>query len=138
MTVDYNNRQEIDRLYTHDYLFEGFSYDYYERQISLSCTNSYLKKILNFEFCNVIYYKMQSCLFWAPGYNIYDMYTVELPEEFLKQIDEIKNTKPDWYKMSEVGKGTKYIAVEMVVNSGDALLIVCEKIDISECEYNGD
>lgn len=138
MTIDYKNKQEIDELYTHDYLFKGLNYDYYKRQISLSCSNGYLKKVLNFEFCNVIYYKMQSCLFWTAGYNIYDMYTVELPEEFLKQIDEIKNTKPDWYKMSELGQGAEYIAVEMMVNSGDALLIVCEKIDITECEYNGD
>lgn len=132
MTIYYRNKQLIDNLNIHDSLFDGFNYNYSEHQISISCTNNYLNKIFSFKFCNVIYCKMQSCLFWGPGYNIYDIYNTKFPEEFIKQIDETKNKKPEWYSKSAVGNEIEYIAVEFAINSGDTLLIICESIDLTE------
>lgn len=135
MVINYANKHQIDKIYLHDSVFKGFHYNYYDRQILLTCTNSYLNKIFDFKFNDVIYFKMQSCLFWTYGYNIYDIYITEFPEEFIKQINEIKNTKPDFYENSQVGTGTEYIAIEIMINSGDTLLIICESVDFTETEF---
>lgn len=105
MVINYANKHQIDKIHLHASLFKGFHYNYYDRPILLICTNSYLKKIFDFKFNDVIYLKIQSCLFWTYGYNIYDIYITEFPEEFIKQINEFKNTKPNFYENSQVEQG---------------------------------
>lgn len=136
MIFNYSNRYEINDLYVHDSLFKGYSYDYQKRQITFSCENHYLKKSFNFEFSNVIFSKLQSCCFW--GANCFYIYDIELKEntDDFKQLMNIKNIKPDWFKHSYLDKNNiKYITVEILLNSGDTLLIICESVNLTEALF---
>lgn len=135
LVFNYNNKEMIDELYIHDSVYEGFQYDYDERQVTLVCKNYYLNKTYNFKFLNVIFCKLQSCCFW--GCNGFYIHHMELKDDAddLENLMSIKDTKPDWYEHSALDKGIKYICVEFLINSGDTLLIICESIDLTEIEF---
>lgn len=131
MIINYSNRQELDKISLHDSLFEGFCYNYEKRQVTFTCKNYHIKKVYTFEFCNVILCNMQSCCFWGKGYNLYDMWLNEKPNE-LKNLMETQNSKPDLHMHSYLNKGIKYISIEIMVNSGDKLIVICETINFLE------
>ena len=64
-TINFNfdNKEKVKDLYIHDSEYVGFSYDYDQRKVFLSCDNAYLKKIFHLKFNNVILCNMQSCEF---------------------------------------------------------------------------
>lgn len=131
MRIDWNNREEIDKLYIHDSLFEGFRYNYEERQIQLDCENDWLGKSFHFTFQNVIFCSLQSCNFWGPGPHILSIYLEEdtLPMRELIKTQE-KNQKD--YAGSCLDTGIPYLQVGMKLNSGDELLIGCECVEYTE------
>ena len=134
MLYNHNNKEEFDKIYLHDAIFKGFNYDYDKREIVFSCKHYYANKIYNFKFYNVIYSKLQSCYFWGGGNNVYDIYCTETPNEFVQLIHDIQSNEPQNFEYSYLDRGITYIAVEIMINSGDALLIMCESVEVSENE----
>ncbi len=136
MLYNHNNKEDIDKIHLHDAIFEGFNYNYDKREICFICKHYYKNKIYNFKFHNVIYSKLQSCSFWNGGNSVYDIYNTETPYEFTKLIQDIKNNAAINFEVSYLNRGITYIAIEVMINSGDALLIVCENAEVSESELN--
>lgn len=136
MLINYSNREETDKIYLHDSEFEGFKYDYENRQITMTCKNYYFKKISYFKFNNVIFSRLQSCGFWGFTLRIYAIYVIETPVEFVQEIANVQEERPDWIKSSYIGDGTEFFAVEIKVISGDAFQIVCESIEYTESEFD--
>ncbi len=129
MKIDWNNRNEINKIYVHDCEFTGYSYDYDKRQISLQCEGNFLNLKHSFLFNNVIFTKMQSCTFWHGGDSI--MYiALEEEETELKILKKIHDEKE--YDLTELDEGISYLSIEMLINSGDMLLIICESVDYEE------
>lgn len=131
MHINYYNKSEFNKINSHDSEFTGYLYDYDKRQIKIWFNNHFLKKILYFEFNNVIFCEMQSCYFWGGGNSIYTISLVENPEQFNRLI-KIQNSNPDLYKRSYLDKGICYITIKLEINSGDVLLIICENVDYHE------
>jgi hypothetical protein len=128
--IDYNNKNEINNLRVHDSEFNGLCYNYKKRQISFSCKNSFFNEDFEFIFNNVIFCSMQSCSFWHGGNNILNIY-LEENSAHMKQLIEIQNSDMDLYDGSYLSKGIIYLPIEMEINSGDKLLIICESINYS-------
>lgn len=125
---NYDNQNEINNIYIHDSVFKGFSYDYENRKVSFSCENLWLEKKFTFNFNNVIYIDMQSCLFWICGCQILCTFTKENSEK-LKQLYNVKNEKNYDYTALD---DAKFISVCFSLNSGDELEILCETMEFDE------
>lgn len=136
MMINYSNRVETDKIYLHDSEFEGFKYDYENRQITMTCKNYYFKKIYDFKFNNVVFNRLQSCGFWGFTFRIYAIYVIEIPDDFIRKIADVQEERPDWIENSYIGDGTEYFAVEIKVISGDALQIVCESLEYTESNFD--
>ncbi len=129
MRIDWSNRNEMTNLNLHDCSFTGYSYDYDKRQISFHCGVGYIGMEFNVVFHNVIFSKMQSCTFWHGGDSI--MYiALEEEETELKTLKKIHDEKE--YDFTKLDEGISYLSVEMSINSGDMLTIICESIDYEE------
>ena len=48
----------------------------------------------------------------------------------MNELLEIQNTYPGLYEGSFLDRGITYLSVEIEVNSGDKMLIICESIEI--------
>lgn len=128
MKINYINKNEIDNLYLHDSIFYGYQYNYDERIITFSCENKLLNKKFNFTFNNVIFCSMQGCLFWGGGDSIYDIYIKENEIE-KEQLIKIQNSNKAYHDFSRLSKKGPFFTVELQINSGDTLTIICEDLD---------
>ncbi len=131
--INNDNKNEVNDLYIHDSDFTGFQYSYTERQITLTCNNTYLNKTFFFKFNNVIFSKLESFNLWGDGIRI--MY-IALKDD-ARELDELTkkySSKPD-YKLSYLGQETPYLLIKFLINSGDELFIICENIDYVETTY---
>lgn len=135
MHIDFSNKEKIKDIYIHDSIFEGFSYDYEKRQVELLCTNihSCTKQKISFYFDNVIFFQMQSCYFFGPGVNVYDIWLDEKPPE-LDKLMEIQNAKAELYDHSYLTGGIQYLSIRLMINSGDELLVICESVEFTKSE----
>lgn len=133
LEYNYRNMRSLNSVYVHDSEFTGFSHYYDHRTVELSCTNAYIRKKQTFIFENVIVLHMQSCSFWNGGNSIAWM-TVSDRTEYLDRLIEIQSNNSQKYEGSYLDQGIRYIAVEFTINSGDTLLIVCQKIHYTEME----
>ncbi|MGN1111606.1 MAG: hypothetical protein ACI4RP_00235 [Acutalibacteraceae bacterium] len=132
MEIGYYNRNFLDsEIYLHDSVYEGFNYEYKNRQISLKCINRYINKIFYFTFNNVVLANMQSCLFWGGGNTVYDIEVLDSLEQ-LDELRKIKESNPVWFEGSELEKNKEFIIVNIMLVSGDELVIVCSTVDFRE------
>ncbi len=131
MKFDFKNKDKIENLYIHDSIFNGFYYDYEKRQIKFSCKNYFLQKMFYFVFNNVILCNIQSCSFWHGGNNILEIY-LKSDNLQMEQLMKTQNSNQELYSGSYLDKGIIYFSVEMQMNSGDTILIICEAIDVLE------
>ncbi len=128
MHITNDNKNEFDKFYLHDALFRGFDYDYPNRKIAFSMRYEWLHKRYDFVFENVVFFSAQSFLLWGKGSNVYCAYIKdELPE-----IEKMKalGSEDDNYSLDAFNKNIDYIGIEIILNSGDTFLIICESVDV--------
>lgn len=135
MRFTYENRDQLDKQYIHDSFFEGFYYDYEKRQISFSCMDGLFEKRINLLFDNVIFTEMQSCEFWGPGNSIYAMWHEEDTHQ-MRHLKDTANLNKGKYDDSFFTDEKKYIQIQIQLNSGDSLLIICESMEWNEKSLN--
>ena len=133
MIINASNKEIINTraVYIHDSIFTGFIYDYRNRQLDFTCENFYYKVRHTFVFKNVVLINMQSCSFWHSGRNILDMSSKNDSSQ-LEELIELQNQHQDLFQGSYLDRGIPYIIVEILINSGDTLQIVCESIDYNK------
>ena len=128
-SISLSNKKDIEKINVHDSVFSGYVYDYDNKQIRFSCSNNYpLNQCFNFCFYNVIFVEVQGCSFWHGGNNILGIFIEETSAQ-LDQLYQLQKAKKDLYAGSYLDKGITYITVEIQLNSGDTILIICEKIE---------
>lgn len=131
LKIGYENREMlIDDIYVHDSFFAGFCYNYEEKKISFSCKNNFLKKCFSFDFQNVIFLNVQSCGFWGGGNCVL---WIELLENS-KYMQELvaRANKTNSFEFSALDTKTRFLEIEIQINSGDAIFIICESLDFLE------
>lgn len=127
MKINSDNKEMINNIDIHDNIFVGCNYSYKNRILFLIVNN--FRNDYNIIFNNCIFYSMQSCDFWHGGNNILGINIVEESKE-MNELLEIQNTYPGLYEGSFLDRGITYLSVEIEVNSGDKMLIICESIEI--------
>ena len=130
--IGFNNKEKVTNDFdVHDALVANFEYKHDERVIYLNLDNSEWGYDIKLRFENVLYFEVQSCYFWGKGYNILEWELVEEEEEILtslcKKADHIKNSS-----FNLLLKENTYFATKFLMNSGDEILIYCEKIFVEE------
>lgn len=135
MLINWKNKNTLDMLYVHDSIFSGYVYDYSERTIRLECHNTFLNRLFRFTFHNVVYQNLQSCAFWGAGNSILYITEIDYPEGFVTLM-QLQKEKQSLYFDSFLDKGLHFLSVEIQVNSGDILQIVCESIVVNESFKN--
>ena len=129
--IDDTNKEEINKINIHDSFYDGFQYDYESRTIKLCCENYYLKKTFTFIFHNVILFEMQRCTFWGTGNRIRYISITDDPS-FVGQYQELHQKEETWIKNSCLDQGIVYMPIEIQINSGDMLYLLCESVDFFE------
>lgn len=129
MYINHENVDLIEFPYVHDAIFDGFRYDYDSKKIYLSLCHPYLKKTINCELNDVLFFEFQGCSFWGGGNAIYYASCYK-EHDFLQRVQErvrVETTEhPSWDNIDE---NIHYIVFELIVNSGDVLLVACESVD---------
>ena len=131
------NKNDINHIHIHDSSYEGFRYDYDNRLIEMRCENDYLKKKFTLIFHNVILFEVQSCMFWHGGNAI--MYIALSDDSPLaKKYQDLQNMDREKLELTCLDKndGIQYIPIEIQINSGDMLYLVCESVDFNEEELD--
>lgn len=131
MHYNFKNQQLINNLYLHDFVFTGFSYDYYAKEVMFSCRK--IKKAYNFIFHNVLEINMQSGFFWGEINRIYDIVLGDCTDE-IKKLTEIHSSQGMGTKTTSINLNHSYISVEFPILSGDVLKIICESMDCLEVD----
>lgn len=133
MRFVYENREELDKEYLHDGVFEGYQYHYEKRQIEMSCIDGFFTKRIHLVFNNVIFSEMQSCEFWGSCARIYEIWHED--ESFqMKYLQDILKSDKNKYDINQLTEGIDFIQVKIQIISGDTLFIICESLDWTEEE----
>ncbi len=131
MHYNFKNQQAINDLYLHDFIFTGFSYDYYTKKVMFSCRK--LEKAYDFIFHNVLKINMQSGFAWGEIDRIYDIVLGDCTDE-IKRTSEIHSGQEAGADTANIKLNISYISIEFPILSGDVLTIVCESMDCFESD----
>ncbi len=129
MYYNFKNQQAINDLHLHDFIFTGFSYDYYAKEVMFSCRK--MKKVYNFIFHNVLEINMQSGFFWGEIDRIYDIVLGDCADE-IKRLTEMHSSQGKGTKITSINLNCDFISVKFPILSGDVLTIICESMDCLE------
>ena len=131
MEIKYETRHLLDTIHIHDSEFAGYTYDYDRRRVLLSCKNVFAQTRITLALENVILLHLQSCSFWHGGNSILWM-TVRDGNDFLDALIRQQHCNAETYRDSYLDQGIRYLTIEFTINSGDTLLIACERVVCSE------
>lgn len=127
MEIDFHNKHIIDEIRIHDSEFSGYVFDSSTRNVRFSCQNIFTRKRLLFDFQNVIIVQSQSCNFWNGGSSIMWMNLID-ENDYYHQLISLQSQNAVRFRGSQLDKNIPYISVQFTINSGDTLLITCERI----------
>lgn len=131
MIFDCRNKYDLEKIDIHDSDFAGYSYDYSNRSISLTCDNRFTGKKLHLQFLNVVYCSLQSCSFWHGGNSILWLSVCE-DNSALSALYELQKQNSSSFYNSYLDREIDYVISELTINSGDKLQIVFEKLKFTE------
>lgn len=128
MHITSSNKKQFDSFHYHDAWFKGFCYNYCNRAITFSMEDAWEYDHFDFVFNNVIYFEAQSCTFWGDSEDLYHAYI----REELPELEKIKahGDENNCYHLEMFNSGIEYIGIELIVKSGDTILIICESVDV--------
>ena len=134
MVINYNNLAELRSFYFHDSIFTGFSYDYSNCKVFLTCKNHLTQKKQEVVFHNTVFLISQNCAFWGGGNAILGISAVSHPAEF-NNLMSMRENNSDLSDLSRLDVGGTFITLEIAINSGDVILITCQSVEIFEVPF---
>lgn len=129
MVFNFDNQTALEDIYFHDSFFEGFTYDYDQRQMRFDLRHEWNGKLRHLCFRNVVALELQGCAFWCPSNSVYHLWIDENPDYFHCYEERHRQ---DPYKTSLLDDGIRFISVMMQINSGDELRLTCESVEVTE------
>lgn len=129
--INYENQKALEEIYFHDCVYEGFAYDYRNREIRFDLTQVWQKKRYQLRFQNVVALEMQGCEFWSSGNAVYHIWIDDEPAYF-RHLENIQAENGENYRYSRLDQGVRFISVIMQLNSGDELKITCQNLQVDE------
>lgn len=131
MRIDYKNKDQINQIYVHDSIFEGFIYREEDKNLYINLKNYCINKIFKLLFCNVLIINCELCQFWGESPNILD-WEVSENGSIIQNIKKKQKENNKLYSNSLVDLEKSYMEVKITFTSGDIIEIVCEYIEFEE------
>ena len=128
MVYSFDNKNDINKIRIQDCAFYGFEYKQKKSEVEIYCKIEMIKKEITIRFSDVICIYMQACRFWAGGNSIQCMYVAD--DTYITELQSRQNQNQELYSGSRLAHGDRFIPVGMEINSGDELVICCEKFEV--------
>lgn len=136
MIISYKNLHEIEKINLHDAYIENMIYTHSDKKINIKLESEWEKNDYDLDFHKVLYYEMTCCDFWGGGYNVAYWSSLDTTEIFdkLLRLERVEKAK-SFNGISEQNTFmnlSEYLGIEICINSGDKLKIVCKEIEITK------
>ena len=115
----------------HDFAFTGFTFDYDNKEIHMSCENIFLKKRCSLCFKEIYYFEGQNCGFWGGGDAIMSIDRIDVAP-YIQKLSSL-------HKMQNVIREISFDKLQGIswfLNSGDECVVICKDIMIEMAELN--
>lgn len=131
MNISSKNLYEIEKVNLHDAYIENVIYNHSNKTINIKLESEWEKCDYILDFHNILYYEMTCCEFWGSGYNIICWSKLDTTEIFdkLLRIEMLENARSRGHKQESMNF-FEFFGIEILMNSGDKLKIICKSIDI--------
>ena len=133
MIITKKNINKIMDISLHDAYFEEVIYNNTYKEITIKLESEWGNVDYILEFHTVLYYEMVCCDFWGGGYNVVcwsRLDTTSIFDKLLRlQVIEQSRSKGTSYSPMDL---YDYFGIEILLNSGDKLKIICKEIGITE------
>lgn len=132
MIISCNNIREIENINLHDAYIENVIYNHSNKVINVELESEWEKTDYDLSFHEVLYYEMTCCDFWGCGYNVICWSKFDTTEIFdkLLRIDRIEKAESN-SESNTIMDLSEYIGIDILLNSGDLLKIICKSVIIS-------
>ena len=135
MIITKKNINKIMDISLHDAYFEEVIYNNTYKEITIKLESEWGNVDYILEFRTVLYYEMVCCDFWGGGYNVVcwsRLDTTSIFDKLLRlQVIEQSRSKGTSYSPMDL---YDYFGIEILLNSGDKLKIICKEIGITEID----
>ena len=121
MFITKKNLKELNKISLHDSVLNDIIYVHSEKKNIINLESEWEDYEYNLNFVDVLFYEMTCCDFWGSGYNIIEWSVIDTFEIFCKLLEIEKNIIIDL---------NEYFGIEILINSGDKLNIVCKSINV--------
>lgn len=132
MIISYKNLHEIEEINLHDAYIENIIYNLSDKKISIKLESEWEKNDYNLDFLKVLYYEMTCCDFWGNGYNVICWSKLDTTEIFdkLLRLEMVENSRSRGTSQESMDL-FEFFGIEILINSGDRLKIICKSIDVN-------
>lgn len=132
MIISYKNLHEIEEINLHDAYIENIIYNLSDKKISIKLESEWEKNDYNLDFLKVLYYEMTCCDFWGSGYNVICWSKLDTTEIFdkLLRLEMVENSRSRGTSHESMDL-FEFFGIEILINSGDRLTIICKSIDVN-------
>ena len=133
MAISYKNIHEIEKINLHDSYIENVSYNHIDKKINIKLESEWEKNDYDLDFHNVLYYEMTCCDFWGSGYNVICWSKLDTTEIFdkLLRLEMVENSRSRGTNQEPMDL-FEFFGIEILINSGDRLRIICKSIDVNK------
>ena len=122
MIISCNNIREIENINLHDAYIENVIYNHSNKVINVELESEWEKTDYDLSFHEVLYYEY-NVICWSK----FD--TTEIFDKLLR-IDRIEKAESN-SKSNTIIDLSEYIGIDILLNSGDHLKIICKSVIIS-------
>lgn len=131
MIYNYENAKAIEDIYFHDCTFEGFVYDYDQREVRFAMNHDWMGKRYSLRFQNVVALQVQGCGFWGGCNAVYHLWIDDDPAYF-HSLEELQTQNAESYRYSQLDQGIRFISLILQTIGGDELKITCQQVEVTE------
>ena len=133
MIITNRNSYDISKISLHDAYFEDVIYNHSEKKITIKLESEWNNDNYILEFQNTLYYEMTCCEFWGGGYNVFCWNEIDTTQIFdkllrLERVEKAESFSNDTQSHMDLHE---YFGVELLINSGDRLKIICKSINVT-------
>ena len=133
MIISYKNLHEIEKVNLHDAYIENVIYNHADKKINIKLESEWEKNDYDLDFHNVLYYEMTCCDFWGSGYNVICWSKLDTTEIFdkLLRLEIVENSRSKGANQEQTDL-SEFFGIEILINSGDRLKIICKSINVNK------
>ena len=132
MILNIKNICDINKINLQDSLINEVIYTHSKKIITINLEGEWGKDYV-LKFYDVLYYEMTYCDFWGGGYNVVCWSKIDATGIFdkLLRLEMVENSRSRDTNQ-ELMDLFEFFGIEILINSGDKLKIICKSIEVNE------